>query len=366
MSKPKIMIVDDSKVDQIIIANILEGFEIFLANDGLEAIELLHKIDIDIMILDLNMPRMNGFEVLEKIKKDFTEIDLPILILTNYEEIESEIKGLELGAVDYIRKPLNAASLLKRLEVHLHLLHAKNKIKIHNENLEREVALRTKELLLTRDITIKALVGLLEVRDIESSNHTRRTMLMMKTLCEHLSLKESFRDILTPEKIDILYRTSPLHDIGKVGIPDKILLKPGKLTPVEFEFMKEHVKFGVDAIQSELDEESIDHFMQTAINVISAHHERYDGQGYPNQLSGKDIPIEGRLMAVIDVYDALSSKRVYKEAYDHSYSVDILLSERGKHFDPEIVDAFIEIQEDIHNIAMKYRSKKVGDLLEIR
>ncbi len=248
MSKPKIMIVDDSKVDQIIIANILEGFEIFLANDGLEAIELLHKIDIDIMILDLNMPRMNGFEVLEKIKKDFTEIDLPILILTNYEEIESEIKGLELGAVDYIRKPLNAASLLKRLEVHLHLLHAKNKIKIHNENLEREVALRTKELLLTRDITIKALVGLLEVRDIESSNHTRRTMLMMKTLCEHLSLKESFRDILTPEKIDILYRTSPLHDIGKVGIPDKILLKPGKLTPVEFEFMKEHVKFGVDAI----------------------------------------------------------------------------------------------------------------------
>lgn len=365
MSNTKIMIVDDSKVDQMIIQNILSEYDTIIANDGIEAMQLLEKTDTDIMILDLNMPRMNGFEVLEEIKVKWPESDMPILILTNLEEIESEIRGLDLGAVDYIRKPLNAASLLKRLEVHLNLLHAKQKIKKHNQNLAFQVAERTSELEHTRDITINALVGLLEVRDIESSNHTRRTTHMMKALCEHLCKKAEYKDILDCDKIEALYKTAPLHDIGKVGVPDNILLKPGKLTDNEYEIMKGHVGFGVDAIQSEYRDTKTDLFMHTALNIIAAHHEKYDGSGYPNGLKGEDIPLEGRLMAIIDVYDALASKRVYKDAFTHEYSLNVIKEDSGKHFDPNLVQAFTEIHDTIIEISNQYKSKKEGEIVEI-
>lgn len=362
----KILIVDDSHVDQLIIKNIMQAYDTVSAYNGLEAMAYLKdNQDVGIMILDLNMPKMNGFEVLEAIKKDYYHLDLPILILTNYEEIENEIRGLDLGAVDYIRKPLNADSLVKRIEVHLNLMMAKKAIKAHNETLEEMVRHRTKQLLLTRDITIKALVGLLEVRDIESCNHTKRCMLMMKALCEHLATYPKYKDILSLDKVDSLYKTAPLHDIGKVGIPDRILLKPGKLTFDEYELMKEHVQFGVDAICSEFKDDEMDAFMSTAINVIGSHHERFDGTGYPNGLKAYDIPLEGRLMAVIDVFDALSSKRVYKEAFDYDFCFNTLLSEKGLHFDPDIVDAFLEIKDQILEISLAYRSEKEDTRLEI-
>ena len=366
MLNTKILIVDDSKVDQLIIQNILEDFQTLTAYDGIQALEVLRtETDIDIIILDLNMPNMNGFEVLEHIRRDFSHLDISILILTNYEEVSNEIKGLELGAVDYIRKPLNSESLLKRIEVHLNLLIAKKEIKLHNDHLEELVRQRTKQLLLTRDITINALVGLLEVRDVESSNHTRRTLQMMKTICEHLSKKQTYKHILTEEKIELMYKTAPLHDIGKVGIPDKILLKPGKLTEDEYSQMKEHVRFGVDAIKSEFGDEEMDVFMLTALRLIGTHHEKFDGTGYPKGLIGKDIPLEGRLMAIIDVYDALTSERVYKEAFSHDYSLIVMKNESGKHFDPSLIEAFLEIEESIHEIAIKYQSKKAGSYHEI-
>jgi len=364
MDNGKILVVDDSKVDQLIIKNILNGFSIITADNGLEALNILKtQSDIGIMILDLNMPVMNGFEVLEHVRDELSDIDLSILILTNYEEVENEIRGLELGAVDYIRKPLNAESLLKRIEVHLNLLIAKKEIKLHNEQLEEQVKDRTRQLLLTRDVTINALVGLLEVRDIESSNHTRRTRLMMKALCEHLSTKAEFKKYLS-DSVESISKSAPLHDIGKVGIPDKILLKPGKLTDEEYSQMKKHVNYGVEAITSEFESENIDGFLSTAIKLIGAHHEKYDGTGYPNGLKGDEIPLEGRMMAVIDVYDALSSKRVYKEAYEHNFSLNIIMEEKGKHFDPKIVDAFLEIKEQIEEIAIKYNSKKEGGAIE--
>jgi len=362
MDNTKILVVDDSKVDQLIIQNILKGFDFITAYDGFEALKALEEEpDIDIVILDLNMPNMNGFEVLKHVRKDFSHLDISILILTNYEEVANEIKGLELGAVDYIRKPLNSESLLKRIEVHLNLLIAKKEIKLHNNHLEELVRQRTKQLLQTRDVTINALVGLLEVRDVESSNHTRRTLLMMKKLCEHLSEKPAYKHILTEEKIELMYKTAPLHDIGKVGIPDKILLKPGKLTVEEYSQMKEHVRFGVDAIKSEFGEEEMDVFMLTATQLIGTHHEKFDGTGYPNGLKGEDIPLEGRLMAIIDVYDALTSERVYKEAFTQSDSMMIMKEESGKHFDPSLVAAFIEIEEAIREISIKYQSKRKGN-----
>lgn len=355
-NKTCILIVDDSRVDQLIIKDILKDYETLSAYDGVDALDQLKQNpDIEMMILDLNMPRMNGFEVLEALQSGREAQEISIIILTNYEEIESEIKGLELGAVDYVRKPLNAESLIKRIEVHLNLIHARQEIQEQNMILEERVQQRTEELENSRDVTINALIGLLEVRDIESSNHTKRTQLMMRLFADSLSKTEKYKDILTTHYIHLLTKTAPLHDIGKVGIKDEILLKPGKLTAEEYEIMKLHVKFGVDALTKQSGYQQMDEFLQTAVRIIGGHHEKFDGSGYPNSLSGELIPLEGRLMALIDVYDALTSKRIYKRAYSHEEAITLIVSEKGHHFDPELVDAFVGIEADIKEVASRYK-----------
>lgn len=221
--------------------------------------------------------------------------------------------------------------------------------------LNSMVLKKTIELIATRDITIHALISLLEVRDIESSNHTIRTQRMMETLCEHLKTKEQYQQQLSHVYIDELVTTTPLHDIGKVGIPDKILLKPDKLTPEEFEIMKKHVDFGVEALRNEAYcDQDIPSFIKTAIEIVSAHHERYDGTGYPLGLAGEKIPLPGRLMAIIDVYDALMSKRVYKPSYEHKEAIEMIRSEIGSHFDPYIANSFLEIEDKIYQIWRQY------------
>lgn len=355
MKNAKILIVDDSKTDRLLISNMLNDCELTCACDGLEAMEIIQtNPDLDLIILDLNMPRMNGFEVLEALKSNSAYNKLATLILTNYDETENEIKGLDLGAVDYIRKPLNMESLRKRIEVHLNLRRAHRSIEKHNEILEEIVSERTKELIITRDLTINALIGLLEVRNLETCNHTKRTQWMMKALCEQLSRKGPYVEILTEEYIKEIFNTAPLHDIGKVGIPDLILLKPGKLDKEEFEIMKKHTTIGVEALSHDLKTEDIPVFIKTAMEIAGSHHERFDGSGYPSGLKGKGIPLPGRLMAIVDVYDAITSKRVYKPAFDHDYALNLIKSENGKHFDPEIVTAFVEIENQILEISHQF------------
>ena len=353
----KILIVDDSSTDRMIVSNLLIDYHVLMACDGLEAMRILEEvIDIDLMVLDLNMPNMNGFEVLTALNENPSYKNIVTIILTNFDETENEIKGLNLGAVDYIRKPLNLESLKKRIEVHLSLKEAKKRIEEHNEKLEEIVAIRTKELVRTRDTTIHALIGLLEVRNLESSNHTIRTQWMMKRLCEHLKAKSAFSDILQDDYINELFKTAPLHDIGKVGIPDSILLKPGRLNQDEFEIMKKHVTYGVEALSHHIrNSKSAPSFIKTAIDIVGNHHEKYDGTGYPKGIVGDSIPLPGRLMAIIDVYDALTSKRVYKEAYTHEYAIEMIANESGRHFDPKIVSGFLEIQYDILEISREYR-----------
>lgn len=352
----KILIVDDSMTDRMIINNILGDYHTLMANNGFEAIEQIEKDpDIDLIILDLNMPKMNGFEFLQWLNKEPEYSKIVTLILTNYDEMENEILGLELGAVDYIRKPLNIESLKKRIEVHLSLKLAQKNIEQYNSLLEETVDMRTHELVVTRDVTIHALIGLLEVRNIESSNHTVRTQWIMKRLCEHLCSKEKYCNILTEDYINELFKTAPLHDIGKVGVPDSILLKPSRLTIDEFEIMKKHTTYGVEALSHEINSgEIVPSFVKTAIEIAGTHHERFDGSGYPIGLSGHQIPLPGRLMAIIDVYDALMSKRVYKPAFGFDETIELLQKERGKHFDPELLDAFIEIKDQIHDISVIY------------
>ena len=176
----------------------------------------------------------------------------------------------------------------------------------------------------------------------------------MRIFAEHLSYKPMFSKVFCEPYIEALYKTAPLHDIGKVGIRGEILLKPGKLSVCEFEIMKEHVKYGVNALTQEYSMYQLDEFVDTAVKLISAHHEKFDGSGYPNGLKGLAIPIEGRLMAIIDVYDAITSKRVYKEAFTHQYALKVLTQEKGAHFDPELIDAFLEIEKDILEVAIRF------------
>jgi len=348
----KVLIVDDSRADVMLLKNMLKDYDLLIAYDGVEAMErLAQDPEIGIIILDLNMPRMNGYEVLEAMNRHPEYKKVATLILTNYDEIDNEMRGLELGALDYIRKPLNLRSLRKRIELHSNLANARKELEQHNYLLEKAVQERTHELNQTRDVAIHALVSLLEVRNIESCNHTRRTQWMMKALCDHLRTKEQYKAILTEAYIDELFSTAPLHDLGKVGIPDCILLKPGKLTYEEFEVMKKHVNFGVEALRSKESGGGSLSFIRTAMEIAATHHEKFNGTGYPNNLTGKDIPLSGRLMAIIDVYDALVSERVYKAAYTHEEALSMIAQEKGKHFDPEIVDAFFEIQADIKKIA---------------
>lgn len=352
----KILIVDDSLTDRFIINNMLSEFTVLQAEDGKEAMQIIDQnLDLDLIILDLNMPVMNGFQVLETLNSDSKYEKIRTIILTNFDEIDDEIRGLELGAVDYIRKPVSIKSLKIRIDIHLKLKGIQKKVEQDNVVLDAMVAAKTKELVITRDITIHALVGLLEVRNFESYNHTMRTQLMMNKLCRHLQTLKPYKNIMTEEYLMLLTTTTPLHDIGKVGIPDDILLKPGKLTTEEFEIMKRHVNFGVIALQNELTANEVTpDFIKTAIEIVQNHHERFDGKGYPQGISGKNIPLPGRLMAVIDVFDALISKRVYKEAFGYEESIQIIKDGSGTQFDPEIVQAFLEISEEIRQISAQY------------
>ena len=309
----KVLVVDDSLTDMTLIRTFLSEYEVLTAWNGQEALDLLlvHP-DTELMILDLNMPVMNGFEVLEALQSQTDSPKPAILILTNHDETENELRGLDMGAVDFIRKPLNFPSLNKRIEVHLNLRTARRRIEESNAHLEQMVRHRTKEIEDTRDVTIHALLGLLEVRNIESSNHALRTQWIIRALGEKLRESAAFKNLMTDTYLQELFDTAPLHDIGKVGIPDHILLKPGPLTYEEYEIMKQHVRFGVEALTKHLNGREPVSFLRIAIEVVSGHHEWYDGSGYPNSLTGQEIPICGRMMAIVDVYDAMTSKRVYK------------------------------------------------------
>jgi len=352
---PVILVVDDSQTDVLLITSILKDFETITASDGLKALEIIASNNtIDLILLDLHMPRLDGFGVLNALQEHHCEV--PVIILTNLDEVNNEIRGLELGAVDYIRKPLNFLSLLKRIEVHLRLRKATWMVKEHNRILEDTVRRRTAEVVRTNEITINALVRLLEVRHIETSNHSRRTRWMMQALCDRLIALNRPGYELSPKVIEDLVNTAPLHDIGKVGIPDSILLKPGRLDPAEFEIMKSHVEHGVEALEYRIDPSDAPiSFIETAKEIIQHHHEWYDGSGYPKGLAGQDIPLPGRLMAIIDVYDALTSRRVYKDAISHQETLEILIAETGKHFDPVVMEAFLQAQNEILEISHTYR-----------
>jgi putative two-component system response regulator len=307
------------------------------------------------VLLDIMMPGMDGYEVCRRLKADPALKHIPVIFLTAKVEIEDEQKGFDVGAVDYITKPISPPIVLARVQTHLTLKSAADFLKDKNAFLETEVAKRTHEVQVVQDVTIMAMASLAETRDNETGNHIRRTQNYVRALAKKLQANPKFASYLTDETLDMLYKSAPLHDIGKVGIPDAILLKPGKLTAEEFEVMKTHTTLGRDAIIAA--EELIDApstFLRLAREIAHYHQEKWDGSGYPEGLAGETIPVSARLMAIADVYDALISRRVYKEPMPHDKAVAIIREGRDRHFDPVMVDAFLQIAEEFHAIAGRF------------
>jgi len=353
-----ILVVDDSPDNIILMSRLLKDhYRTKIATNGEKALKIASSDDPpDLILLDVMMPYMDGYEVCQELKKNPKTSRIPVIFLTAKTDIEDEKRGFEVGAVDYITKPVSAPLVLARVKTHLLLKDSRDFLIDKNQFLEHEIYKRTQEIIAIQDVTIIAMGSLAETRDSETGNHIRRTQNYVKMLAMKLKNNPRFRHILTDENIELLYKSAPLHDIGKVGVPDHILLKPGKLTPQEFEIMEKHTVFGRDAIlAAEKRLESPTSFLTFAREIAYSHQEKWDGSGYPEGLTGDDIPISARLMAVADVYDALITRRIYKPAFAHEESVDIIKNGYAAHFDPDIVDAFIEIEKELYEVAQKFK-----------
>jgi putative two-component system response regulator len=356
VQRAQILIVDDESFNITILVDLLkDDYKTLIAKNGEQALKRAQsKNQPDLILLDVMMPVMDGYEVCRQLKRNPDTRDIPVVFVTAMGAGEDEKKGLDLGAVDYITKPFIPPVILARVRNLLQLKEARDSLKQQNVLLEEKVRERTHEVTLTQDVTILSLSSLAETRDNETGNHLRRTQSYIKAIATKLIDHSRFSDLLDDDVIEMLYKCAPLHDIGKVGIPDAILLKPGKLTDEEFTIIKNHPIYGRDALSASEEVLGTTSFLQLAKEVIIAHHEKWDGTGYPSGLSGDDIPLAGRLMAIADVYDALITKRVYKPAFSHEKAMGIIKEGRGAHFDPDITDAFFAIEADVKIIAATF------------
>jgi len=355
-TREKILIVDDIPQNIAILNELLwDSYTIAAATGGEKALAIARSpAPPDLILLDIMMPGMDGYEVCRQLKGDEKTRDIPVIFVTARGEVENETQGLELGAVDYLVKPVNPAIVRARVRTHLELRNARESLKNQNVILEEMVRERTTELVVTQNVTIQCMASLAETRDNETGGHIRRTQNYVQILAEELSQKTEYRDFLDRRTIDELYKSTPLHDIGKVGVPDSILLKPGKLNEQEFSEMKKHTRFGKEAIETAEKQLGTNSFLRYAKEIAYSHHEKWDGTGYPEGLSGQSIPLFGRLMAVADVYDALISRRVYKPPLPHSRSVRIIMEGSGTHFDPDLADVFMSVSDRFREIALEF------------
>ncbi|MBL8444203.1 MAG: two-component system response regulator [Zoogloeaceae bacterium] len=366
--KATVLVVDDTPDNLALMSGLLKDrYRVKVANGGEKALRIARSDQPpDLILLDVMMPGMDGYAVCMALKSAPETRDIPVIFLTAKSQVEDEQRGLECGATDYITKPISPPIVLARVKTHLALKASADFLRDKATFLETEILKRTREIVAIQDVTVLALASLAETRDSDTGNHIRRTQHYVKILAEQLRTHPRFASFCTDFNIMLLFKSAPLHDIGKVGIPDRILLKPGKLEPHEFDIMKTHTTLGYNAI------EQAEQALGTEVAILSmakqialSHQEKWDGSGYPEALVGDAIPIPARMMALADVYDALISRRVYKEPMPHEQAVEIILQGRCKHFDPDIVDAFAESKEKFREIAARY-SDSDADLDKLR
>lgn len=356
-SQPTVLIVDDTPENLSVLGELLQPtYRVRAANSGRRALQIAHgKPPPDLILLDVMMPEMDGYEVLTKLRADPATRNIPVIFVTAMDATEDEEHGLSCGAVDYITKPIRPLIVLARVRTQLEAKRARDFLRDQNSFLEAEVARRMGENQLIQQVSIHALARLAETRDPETGNHLRRTQEYVRTLANGLKNHPRFTAYLDTKTIDELAKSAPLHDIGKVGIPDHILLKPGKLTGEEWEIMKTHAELGSNAIaQAEADADKPVEFLTIAKEIAHYHHEKWDGSGYPAGLAGDAIPISARLMALADVFDALICHRVYKPPMPFEKAYAIIVEGSGQHFDPDVVATFIAECEIFRSIAKTY------------
>ncbi len=355
--KPTVLVVDDTvEVIDLLVDLLQKPYRVKAATSGQRALEIAASTaPPDLILLDIMMPDLSGYAVCERLKANPATRDIPVIFLTAMTSTDDERRGLEMGAVDFITKPVNPPIVLARVATHLQLKAAADFLRDQNAYLEQEVERRGRELAAIQDVTVLAMASLAETRDSDTGNHIRRTQFYVKALAEHLCHHERFQAVLDRRTIELLFKSAPLHDIGKVGIPDRILLKPGPYVPEEFEVMKTHTTIGRDAILKAEQQLGLEvDFLRLAKEIAYSHQEKWDGSGYPEGLAGDQIPVSARLMALADVYDALISRRVYKDGMPHNQATAIIEKGRGSHFDPDVVDAFLAVQDQFQEIAARF------------
>lgn len=349
MAGEKILIVDDIDINREILMEILkDDYEVIQARNGIEAFEkIMHDArGIDLILLDIMMPEMDGYEVLETLSKSGIIDRIPVLVITAMGANENEVKALEMGAADFITKPFFPTSVLKRVELHL-------KVKKHTKKLENIADTNIKKVSEIRYGMVEFLANMIEYRNVESGMHIKRTRMLADLLLQKIIVAGVMDSELSGLDIENFSKAVALHDIGKIAVPDRILLKPGKLTPEEYEIIKTHTTFGADMIKrmERISDGGDKEYFETCRQICLYHHENWDGKGYPEGLGEYDIPIVARIMAVVDVYDSLTSQRVYKPAFSHEESVKIMKDLSGLKFDPIIFDLFLANHEKFAKIS---------------
>ena len=345
----KLLIVDDCQVNIDILVELLgDDFELETAMSGEQCLEKMPRFNPDLLLLDIMMPGMDGYETCRKIKESPVGPFTQVIMVSGKASPEERLKGYQVGADDYLVKPFNHDELLAKFKIHMRLQNsmaeiwtANSKIREFNQELEHVVSERTTEVMATRDIAVFALAKLAESRDSETGEHLERIRNYGRILAEELSRDGPYSSQIDSTFVDNVYRSSPLHDIGKVGIPDAILLKPGRLTVNEFETMKQHAAIGAKALKEVIEQGTCGQFFEMATDIAQFHHEHFDGSGYPDGLCGTDIPLSARIVALADVFDALTSPRVYKPAFTPEIARQMIENEAGSHFDPIVVEAFL-------------------------
>jgi putative two-component system response regulator len=342
----RVALVDDNLTNLAIGRNMLkDSYEVYPVQSGRQLLDTMEMMQPDLILLDIEMPGMDGYEALRRLKQRYDLFSTPVIFLTAKTDMGSEIEGLDLGAVDYITKPFSAPLLIRRIENHILIAEQGKKLMYYNGHLQEEVRRKTERVFTLQNAMLITVSEMIESRDGITGSHIERTQSFMRILIEDLLANGVYTETINGWDLDLVLISAPLHDTGKIAISDTILNKPGKLSPEEFEIMKKHVEYGVLALEKIERSTCESAFLQHAKTIAGTHHEKWDGSGYPNGLKGKDIPLEGRLMAVADVYDALISARPYKDAFSLDDARRIIIDGSATHFDPALVDSFIRVEQ---------------------